>query len=136
MKKKQLTPALALLVITITVGGAVAAYIASKNTPAQTGTWQLYNQVSGVGTDATTEFTMNSSWRTLWTVKNPPYNLFIVTAYLNVGGKYSPIAEEDGSDTNATQGILQVNSTGSFVVRVVAMSATEWSLRIEKFIGT
>jgi hypothetical protein len=60
--------------------------------------------------------------------------LFVVAVYVKNGDKYSPVAEADATDINATQGILQVDYTGSFVIRVDTLSDTGWSLRIEEFV--
>jgi hypothetical protein len=130
MKKRPL----AFLLVTIIICAAAAAYFITRNPSAQTRTWQLSNQISGAGTQDIAEFTMNNNWRAVWSIEKRTANLFIVAVYSKIGGGYSLVMEDDESDTAAAQGILQVNSTGSFIVRVVAISDTEWSLRIEEYV--
>lgn len=131
MKKKQRR---ALLLLIVVIGAAAVAYFIIRNPLAQTGAWQLSSQVSGVGTQDTTEFTMNSQWRIIWSIQNRTFNLFVVAAYVKNGTGYSPIAEDDESDTSATQGVIEVHYTGNFFIRVVAASDQEWNLRIEEFV--
>jgi hypothetical protein len=133
MKKRSL----AFLVVIAVIGAAVAAYAIVRNPFAPTGTWQLSSQISGTGTQETTEFTINTQWRILWNITKQTANFFIVDVYAKNGsGNYSLIVDADASDTGATQGLLQVDYTGSFVIRVVAASDTEWSLRIIEFVKT
>jgi hypothetical protein len=128
MKKKEL----AALSLSIVVIGAVAAFVIIRNPFAQTGTWELFSQVSGAGTRETTEFNMSDRWCVAWSIGNQSTraNYFIVTVYARNDGGFSPIIETDESDTNATEGILPVDYMGSFVIRVVAADDTEWNLRI------
>jgi len=131
MKKKRLvTLSLSILII----GAVVAAFIAMKNAPAQTGAWQQSPPISGTGRQDTTEFVMNNQWRIIWTIQNQTTNLFLVAVYAKNGTGYSPIADADESDTNATQGILPVDYTGRFIIRVVTSDDTEWTLHIQEFV--
>ena len=128
MKKKELA-ALALFIIVI---GAVVAFVIIRNPFAQTGTWKLFSQVSGAGTRETTGFNMSDQWCVAWSIANQTTraDYFIITVYARNDSGFSPIAEADESDTNATEGILPVDYMGSFVIRVVAPDDTEWSLQI------
>jgi hypothetical protein len=58
MKRKDWV-ALSLAIVII----GAAAYAITRNSPGQTGTWQLSNQISGAGYYDTAEFTMSNQWR-------------------------------------------------------------------------
>jgi hypothetical protein len=130
LKKKELVA----LSLSIVIIGAAAALVIIKNPFVQTGTWRLFSQVSGAGTRETTEFNMSNQWCIAWSIGNRTANYFIVTVYARNDSGYSRITETDESDTNATEGILPVDYTGSFVIRVVAADDTDWSLRILQFV--
>lgn len=126
MKK---TPMAFLLVIVI-IGATV--YFITRGPSAQTRTWQSFDQISGAGTQDITELNMSDQWRVVWNIGKRTAPLFIIAVYSKTGTQYPQVAEDDQSDTNATEGILLMNSTGSFIIRVVAASDTEWNLRIEE----
>jgi len=58
----------AFLVVIAVIGAAAAAYVIVRNPFAPTGTWQLSGQISGAGTQDTTEFTINTHWRIVWNI--------------------------------------------------------------------
>lgn len=130
MKKKNRLLALSLLIVAI----GTVAYAIIKNPFAQTGEWQIAKSISNVGTQQTTEFTIDNQWRIVWSIQNRSANLFVVAVYMNSSSGYSSIAEADATDTNATVGVLPVDYTGSFVIRVITLSDTEWTLLIEEFV--
>jgi hypothetical protein len=133
MKKKKRRIALLLSVIVTVAVVAAVAYLLVRNPFAPTGAWQLSSQVSGVGPQDTTNFTMNNQWRIIWSIQNRTFNLFIIDVYVRNGTSYSPIADDDESDTTALQGVIQVNYEGNFFIRVIAASDQEWNLQIEQF---
>jgi hypothetical protein len=123
-----------LLIIVLSI--VVAAYIATNSKPAVTGTWQIAAEISNTGKQDTTEFSMNDPWRIVWKIDNYTSTLFLVAVYTKNGTGYSVVAEADAIDTNSTIGILPVKYTGSFVIRVVTMDDTEWTLQIQEFTTT
>lgn len=130
--KKNTEIALALLLVIAMVGVAVVAYVAGRNPPSQSFDWQVVAQISGSGRHDTTEFSMNNAWRVAWSIQKQSENFFFLAVYINNGTGYSPVAEADEQDTNTTQGFVPVSYTGSFVIRVIAMNETEWTLQIQE----
>ena len=130
--KKNTEIALALLLVIAMVGVAVVAYVAGRNPPPQSFDWQVVAQISGSGRQDTTEFSMNNPWRVAWSIQKQSDNFFFLAVYINNGTGYSPVAEADEQDTNTTQGFVPVSYTGSFVIRVIAMNETEWTLQIQE----
>jgi hypothetical protein len=129
MKKRPLAFLLAIIIIC----AAAATYLITRNPSAQTREWQLSTQMAGAGTQDTTEFNMSSQWRITWNIQKRTGPLFIIAVYSKTDSGYPLFWEDDESDTTATEGVLLMNSTGTFLVRVVAVSDTEWSLRIEEY---
>jgi lipopolysaccharide export LptBFGC system permease protein LptF len=132
--KKKTEIAFALLLVVAIVGVVVVAYLAPKGSLSQTGVWQVATQLTGTGRQDTTEFMMNNPWRVAWSIQKQSENFFFVAVYTKNGTGYSPVAEADEADTNSTEGILPVEYTGSFVIRVLTMNETEWTLQIQEFI--
>jgi hypothetical protein len=130
--KKNTEIALALLLVIAMIGVAVVAYVTGRNPPLQSFDWQVVAQISGAGRQDTTEFSMNNPWRVAWSIQKQSDNFFLVAVYIKNGTGYSPIAEADEAETNTTQGLVPVSYTGSFVIRVIAMNETEWTLQIQK----
>ena len=129
MKKKQQI-ALALAIIIIVVAAIVYAIIS-----ANPGRWQVDAQLSGSGTQDTTEFSMNNMWRVEWTITVQSDPLFILEVYRkNDTGGYSWVTDASATDVSASQGILPVFYTGTFVMRVIASDETEWILVIEEHV--
>ena len=132
MMKKNMEIALTLLLVIALVGVAVVAYVAGRNPPTQSFTWQVAAQISGTGNQDTTEFSMNNPWRVAWSIQKQSDSFFFLAVYIKNGTEYSPIAEADATETNTTQGFVPVSYTGSFVIRVIAMNETEWTLQIQE----
>jgi hypothetical protein len=132
MKKKKQT-ALA-VAITIIVAAAIVAYavISAKPINRSIGTLQIDARLSNTGTQDTTEFVMNTTWRIEWIINKQNDNLFFLAALIKNGTGYSPVADTSETDTNTTRGILPVPYTGTFIIRVIASSDTEWTLYIEE----
>lgn len=130
--KKNTEIALALLLVIVMVGVAIVAYVAGTNPPPQSIDWQVAAQISGAGRQDTTEFSMNNPWRVAWSIQKQSDNFFFLAVYIKNGTGYSPIAEADETETNTTQGFVPVSYTGSFVIRVIAMNETEWTLQIQE----
>jgi hypothetical protein len=59
-------------------------------------------------------------------------NLFLVAAAIKNGTEYYPVVDASETYTNTTRGILPVPYTGTFIIRVVTSSDTEWTLYIEE----
>lgn len=133
MKKKELR-ILSLSIVVMCIAIAVVAYVIIRNSPAETRRWQISTQISGTGNQDTTEFTINNPWRIVWSFNNQTNSFFNVAVYVRNGTGFSPIADADASDMNAIQGILPVDYTGSFVIRVLTLADTKWSLRIDEFV--
>jgi hypothetical protein len=125
-----------LSLLTVVLAIAFAAYIVTNTKPAVTGAWQTVQEISNTGKQDTTEFSMNNPWRIIWKMDNYTSTLFLVAVYEKGGTGYSVVAEADYTDTNSTTGILPVQHTGSFVIRVVTMDDTEWTLAIQEFAVT
>jgi hypothetical protein len=123
-----------LSLLTIVLAIAFAAYIVTNTARARA--WQTAQEISNTGKQDTTEFSMNNPWRILWKMDNYTSTLFLVAVYEKSGTGYSVVAEADYADTNSTTGILPVQYTGSFVIRVVTMDDTEWTLAIQEFAVT
>jgi hypothetical protein len=130
--KKNTEIALALLLVIALVGVAVVAYVAGTNPSPQSIDWQVAAQISGAGPQETTEFSMNNSWGVAWSIQKQSDNFFFLAVYINNGTGYSSIAEADETETNTTQGFVPVSYTGSFVIRVITMNETEWTLQIQE----
>ena len=130
--KRNTEIALALVLVMVMIGVAVVAYVTERNVGSQSYDWQVVAQLSGAGRHDTTEFSMNSPWRVAWSIQKQTDNFFLVAVYINNGTGYTSIAEAAETDTNTTQGFVPVSYTGSFVVRVLAMNETEWTLQIQE----
>jgi len=130
--KKNTEIALALLLVIALVGVAIVAYVTGTNPLPQNIDWQVAAQISGAGRQDTTEFSMNNPWRVAWSIQKQSDNFFFLAVYIKNGTGYSPIAEADETETNTTQGFVPVSYTGSFVIRVIAMNETEWTLQIQE----
>ena len=128
MKKKQQV-ALALAIIII-----VAAAVAYEFISAKPSTWHaVAPPLSGRGTQDTDPFPINNTWRVDWVINRQNDPLFILSVYVkNDNGGYSWVADTSETYTNTTQGTLPVFYTGTFVIRVVTSSETEWTLLIEE----
>jgi hypothetical protein len=125
-KKHQVALALSIIII-------VAAAVAYEFISAKPGTWQLDAQLSGSGTQDTTEFIMDNVWRVEWVINMQNDPLFILEVYRkNDTGGYSWVTDASATDVSAAQGILPVFSTGTFAMRVIASNETEWTLLIEE----
>jgi hypothetical protein len=129
MKKKEKQVALALATVIIVVA-AIAAYEVISARPSA---WQIDAQLSNNGPQETTAFTINNTWAIAWKINKQNNGLFVVAVYMKNGTGYSWVTDDSETDTNMTQGILPVPYTGTFVIRVVALNETEWTLRIEEF---
>jgi hypothetical protein len=76
---------------------------------------------------------MDNMWRVGWAINRQSDPLFILSVYMrNDTGGYSWVADTSKTVTNTTRGILPVFYTGTFVMRVVTSSETEWTLLIEE----
>lgn len=128
MKKKQQV-ALALAIIII-----VAAAVAYEFISAKPSTWHVVAPpLSGSGTQDTTEFIMDNTWRVEWVINRQNDPLFILEVHRkNDTGGYSWVTDVSATDVSAPQGILPVPYTGTFVMRVIASNETEWTLLIEE----
>jgi hypothetical protein len=129
MKRKEKRVALALAAV-IAVAAAIAAYAIISAKPSK---WQVAARLSNSGSQDTTEFVMNNTWRIVWMVNSQSDNLFVLAVYMKKGNSYSPLTDTSEADTNSTQGILPVPNTGTFIIRVVASDETKWTLFIEEF---
>lgn len=128
MKKKEKQGAFAVAIIIIVIS-AVAAYEVISIKPSA---WQIDAQLSNSGSQDTTAFTMNSTWAISWVINKQNDNLFTVTVYMKNDSGYFPVTDASETDTNTTRGVLPVPYTGTFIVRVVASSETQWTLQIEE----
>ena len=75
---------------------------------------------------------MNNAWRIEWIFNKQSNNLFLVAAAIKNGTKYYPVGDASETYTNTTRGILRVPYTGTFIIRVITSSDTEWTLYIEE----
>jgi hypothetical protein len=116
---------LALLIVVI--GIAFAVYISNNNA-----IWQTAGEISGKGNQDTTEFVVSNKWRVIWKIDNDTYD-FLVAVYIKDSGGYSVVAEAYAGDMNSTIGVIPVDYTGSFVIRVVTPDDIGWSLKIQEF---
>ena len=128
-KKKQTTLAVAIITI---VAAAIVAYAVYAVISAKPSTWQIEDRLSNTGTQDTTEFIINNTWRIDWIV-NKQYDNFVLVVFIKNGTGYSSVATASQTDTNTTQGILPVPYTGTFVIRVLTSDDTAWTLYIEEF---
>jgi hypothetical protein len=118
---------LALLIVVI--GIVVAVYISNNNA-----VWQTAGEISGKGKQDTTEFNVSNKWRVIWKIDNDTYD-FLVAVYIKDNGGYSVIPETEtyAADWNSTIGVIPVDYTGSFIIRVVTSDDIGWSLKIQEF---
>jgi hypothetical protein len=118
---------LALLIVVI--GIILAVYITNNNA-----VWQTAGEISGKGKQDTTEFNVSNKWRVIWKIDNDTYD-FLVAVYIKNNGGYSviPGTETYAADVNSTIGVIPVDYTGSFIIRVVTPDDIGWSLRIQEF---
>ncbi len=116
---------LALLIVVI--GIAVAVSIANNNA-----VWQTAGEISGKGKQDTTEFNVSNKWRVIWKIDNDTYDFLIVAVYIKDSSGYSVVAET-AADINSTIGVIPVDYTGSFIIRVVTPDDIAWSLKIQEF---
>jgi hypothetical protein len=96
--------------------------------------WQTAGEISGKGKQDTTEFNVNNKWRVIWKIDNDTYD-FLVAVYIKDSGGYSPIPETEtyAADVNSTIGVISVDYTGTFVIRVITPDDIAWSLKIQEF---
>jgi hypothetical protein len=126
-----------LLLLIIVIGIAIAAYLATNSKPAGTGIWQIDTEISNKGKQDTTEFVMSNPWRIIWKMdKYTTSGYFLVGVYRQNETGFSTIAEANAANTNSTVGVLPVEYTGSFVIRVLTSDDTEWTLVLEEFVTT
>jgi hypothetical protein len=130
--KKEKQAALAVAIIIIVVA-AIVAYAVYAVIYAKPSTWQIDATISSTGIQDTTEFVMNNTWRIEWIINKQGDNLFVVVAAVKNGTEYYPVADASEADVNATRGVLPVFYTGTFIIRVITSSDTEWTLYIEEF---
>ena len=118
---------LALLIVVI--GIILAVFISNNNA-----VWQTAGEISGKGKQDTTEFNVSNKWRVIWKIDNDTYD-FLVAVYIKDSGGYSPIPETEtyAADVNSTIGVIPVDYTGSFIIRVVTSDDIAWSLKIQEF---
>ena len=118
---------LALLIVVI--GIVLAVYIANNNA-----VWQTAGEISGKGKQDTTEFNVSNKWRVIWKIDNDTYD-FLVAVYIKDSSGYSVIPETEtyAADINSTIGVIPVDYTGSFIIRVVTPDDIAWSLKIQEF---
>jgi hypothetical protein len=118
---------LALLIVVI--GIILAVFISNNNA-----VWQTAGEISGKGKQDTTEFNVSNKWRVIWKIDNDTYD-FLVAVYIKDSDGYSPIPETEtyAADVNSTIGVIPVDYTGSFIIRVVTPDDIGWSLRIQEF---
>jgi hypothetical protein len=128
MKKEKQTALVVAIIIII-----AAAIIAYTVISAKPGTWQIDAPISNTGIQDTTEFVMNNTWRIAWIINKQNDNLFFLAVSIKNGTGYSSVADASETDTNTTRGILPVPYKGTFIIRVVASSETEWTLYIKEF---
>lgn len=125
-KEKQVALALAIIII---VAAAIVAYAFISARPRA---WQIDARLSNNGTQDTTEFVMNNTWRIAWVINKQNDNLFVLAVYVKNDTGYSWVTDTSETGTNTAQGTLPVSYTGTFVIRVVASDETEWTLLIEE----
>ena len=116
---------LALLIVV--VGIILAVYITNNNA-----VWQTAGEISGKGKQDTTEFNVNNKWRVVWKIDNDTYD-FLVAVYIRDNSGYSEVAVTYALDMNSTVGVIPVDYTGSFIIRVVTPDDIGWSLKIQEF---
>ena len=116
---------LALLIVVI--GVVVAVYIANNNA-----VWKTAGEISGKGSQDTTEFNVSNKWRVIWKIDNDTYD-FLVAVYIRDNSGYSEVAVTYALDMNSTVGVIPVDYTGSFIIRVVTPDDIGWSLKIQEF---
>lgn len=75
---------------------------------------------------------MSNKWRVIWKIDNDTYD-FLVAVYIKDSGGYSVVAETYAADMNSTIGVIPVDYTGSFIIRVVTSDDIGWSLKIQEF---
>ncbi len=132
MKKKHQDIVLTLVIITM-----VATVIAYAVISAKPSVWQVDAQLSGVGNQDTTEFTMNNVWRVEWIITRQNDPMFILEVHRkNDTGGYSWVTDVSATEVSAAQGTLPVFYTGTFVIRVIASDDTQWTLVIEERVPT
>jgi hypothetical protein len=128
MKKKEKQTILAVTIIIIVIA-AVGAYEAISAKPS---IWQIDARISNSGSQDTTAFIMNNTWAIAWIINKQSDNLFTLAVYMKNDTGYFPVTDASETDTNSTTGILPVSYTGTFIIRVIASSETQWTLQIEE----
>jgi hypothetical protein len=128
MKKKEKQTVLAVTIIIIVIA-AVAAYEVISAKPSA---WQTDASLSNSGSQDTTTFIMNNTWAVAWIINKQNDNLFTLAVYMKNDTGYFPVTDASETDTNTTRGVLPVPYTGTFVIRVIASSDTQWTLLIEE----
>lgn len=129
-KKKQTTLAVAIIIM---VAAAIVAYAVYTVISAKPSNWQVEDRLSNTGTQDTTEFEMNNTWRIDWKINEQYDPFFVIVVFIKNATGYSSVATTSETDTNTTQGILPVPYTGTFVIRVLTQDDTTWTLYIEEF---
>lgn len=119
---------LALLIVVI--GIILAVYI--SNSAHDNAVWQTAGEISGKGKQDTTEFNVSNKWRIIWKIDNDTYD-FLVAVYIKDSSGYSVVDETYAADVNSTIGVIPVDYTGSFIIRVVTSDDIAWSLTIQEF---
>jgi len=120
---------LALLIVVVGVAGA-AVYI-SRSSP-DNAVWLTAGEISGKGKQDTTEFDLSNKWRVVWKIDNDTYD-FLVAVFIKDSGVYSVVAEMYAGDMNSTMGVIPLDYTGRFIIRVVTSDDIGWSLKIQEF---
>ncbi len=151
MQKKKLiiliaaVACIAVVAVTLVVTLKQAPAPASEPTPAPADeptpvptneeTWHLFDNVWGQGDHTTSVFTINHPWRINWNYSSTKAyrGVFGVMAYAKFEIEWHAIAIDGSTITNSTSGVLSVNQTGAFYLRVIANDWVAWRLEIEEY---
>lgn len=93
-KKKQTTLAVAIIIM---VAAAIVAYAVYTVISAKPSNWQVEDRLSNTGTQDTTEFEMNNTWRIDWKINEQYDPFFVIVVFIKNATGYSSVA---GSQRN------------------------------------
>lgn len=102
--------------------------------PGQGKDWYFFDYLAGQGNYESPTFTLQNQWRIKWAYSNTTtFNLFGAFVYGKPGITFSPILSVTQDDTSESSGILNVNYTGSFYIRVISVDSVHWNMTVEEY---
>lgn len=129
--KRRVIIILAAVVIAVVI---ILSFLFIVLRPSQGKDWYFFDYLSGQGDYESPTFTLQNQWRVRWAYRNSTaFNLFGAFVYGKLGITFSPILSVTQDDTNETNGVLDVNYTGSFYIRVISVDSVHWNMTVEEY---